>query len=157
MIVKLLVVQGRPKGKAIQFGHGEYVFGRGAECHVRPNSEWVSRQHCLLRVTPEAAILRDLASRNGTLVNGTLLVDDRRLNDGDLVQVGPLVFEVKLEPGAMMGRPSKANSAFVPGEGLVPKALALHGEDEPAPTEPTSSDPLRPTVPMPKSPPTKGT
>jgi pSer/pThr/pTyr-binding forkhead associated (FHA) protein len=97
MKVKLRIVQGRPEGKNMLFPHGEYVFGRGAECHVRPNSDWVSRQHCLLRVTTEGAFLRDLGSRNGTLINGTRLVDEVALKHGDQVQIGPLVFEVVLE------------------------------------------------------------
>src|SRR6201993_772373 len=70
MKVKLLVVHGRPLGKALLFPSGEFVFGRGEECHVRPNSDWVSRQHCLLRVAEDGVHLRDLGSRNGTLVNG---------------------------------------------------------------------------------------
>jgi pSer/pThr/pTyr-binding forkhead associated (FHA) protein len=97
MKVKLRIVQGRPEGKSMLFPRGEYVFGRGTECHVRPNSDWVSRQHCLLRITAEGAFLRDLGSRNGTLINGTRLVEECRLIHGDQVQVGPLVFEVVLE------------------------------------------------------------
>jgi pSer/pThr/pTyr-binding forkhead associated (FHA) protein len=97
MKVKLRIVQGRPQGKSMLFPRGEYVFGRGDECHVRPNSDCVSRQHCLLRVTAEGAFLRDLGSRNGTLVNGARLLDERPLRHGDQVQVGPLVFEVILE------------------------------------------------------------
>ena len=97
MNVKLLVVHGRPKGKALRFPHGEFVFGRGHECHIQPNSEWVSRQHCLLRVTENAVHLRDLGSTNGTLVNGRLVVHEQPLYHGDLLQVGPLVFEVVVE------------------------------------------------------------
>jgi pSer/pThr/pTyr-binding forkhead associated (FHA) protein len=97
MTVKLLVVQGRPYGKTLLFPSGEYYFGRGPECQVRPESEWVSRQHCLLRVTADAVFVRDLGSRNGTLVNGTLVQSERQLLHGDQVQIGPLVFEVQLE------------------------------------------------------------
>jgi pSer/pThr/pTyr-binding forkhead associated (FHA) protein len=100
MTVKLLVVQGRPYGKTLLFPSGEYYFGRGPECQVRPESEWVSRQHCLLRVTADAVFVRDLASRNGTLVNGTLVESERQLLHGDQVQIGPLVFEVQLEAKA---------------------------------------------------------
>jgi pSer/pThr/pTyr-binding forkhead associated (FHA) protein len=99
MNVKLRIVQGRPQGKSMVFPQGEYVFGRGAECHVRPNSDWVSRQHCLLRITAEGAFLRDLGSRNGTLINGARFTEERQLQHGDQVQVGPLVFEVLLEEG----------------------------------------------------------
>lgn len=106
MNVKMLVVQGRPAGKSLQFPAGEYYFGRGAECHVRPNSEWVSRQHCLLRVTETAVFLRDLGSCNGTLVNGELLHEERRLRHGDQVQLGPLVFELQLESSEAPAVPS---------------------------------------------------
>ena len=98
MNVTLLVVQGRPSGKKLIFPRGEYYFGRGAECHVRPDSEWVSRQHCLLRVTADGAWVQDLGSRNGTLVNGELVSGERRLWPGDHLQIGPLVFEVSLGP-----------------------------------------------------------
>src|SRR5262245_20079379 len=100
MNMKLLVVQGRPRGKVLRFPFGEFLIGRGAECHIRPNSDWVSRQHCLLRVTPDGVFIRDLGSRNGTLVNGLRVVEERRLENGDQLQVGPLVFEVRVEPFA---------------------------------------------------------
>jgi predicted component of type VI protein secretion system len=109
MTIKLRIVQGRPAGKSMLFPRGEYVFGRGTECHVRPNSDWVSRQHCLLRVTAEGVFLRDLGSRNGTLINGTRLLDERRLCHGDQVQIGPLVFEALLEepiPGPVPAAPA---------------------------------------------------
>src|SRR5947209_7580247 len=97
LIVKLLVVQGRPAGKALVFPRGDYYFGRGAECQVRPESEWVSRQHCRVRVTANTVSIRDLGSRNGTLVNGLLVENEQQLHPGDQVQVGPLVFEVQFE------------------------------------------------------------
>jgi len=74
MNVKLFVVHGRPQGKSFLFPPGEFLFGRGSECHIQPNSDWVSRQHCLLRVGPEGVSVRDLGSRNGTLVNGQRVV-----------------------------------------------------------------------------------
>ena len=144
MIVKFLVVQGRPKDKVIKFGNGEFLFGRGAECHVRPNSEWVSRQHCLLRVTPDAVFLRDLASRNGTHVNGALVVEDRLLAHGDLVQVGPLVFEIQLE-SVLPVKSTTVLSASDP----VAQPVSLHGEEElpvlpDAPSDGTDSHPTLP-------------
>ncbi|MGL4553349.1 MAG: FHA domain-containing protein, partial [Gemmataceae bacterium] len=95
MILKLVVIQGRPPGKQLFFGPGEYYLGRGPECQVRFNTDWISRQHCLLRVEPGQVLLRDL-SRNGTLVNGTLIAGDQLLKSGDQVQIGPVVFQVEL-------------------------------------------------------------
>jgi len=106
MVIRLRLVQGRPQGQQLLFESGEYLFGRGAECHVRPNCEWVSREHCLLRVTPDAALLRDLGSRNGTLVNGVRIVEEHNLAHGDLVVVGPLVFEVQFDPPPRPGEVS---------------------------------------------------
>jgi len=97
MTVKLCVIKGRPAGKSLAFPAGEYFIGRGAECHVRPDSDWVSRQHCRLRVTGDNAFLKDLGSRNGTLVNGVLIGREQQLKDGDEVQLGPLVFRVQFD------------------------------------------------------------
>jgi pSer/pThr/pTyr-binding forkhead associated (FHA) protein len=138
MNVTLLVVQGRPFGKRLTFPPGEYYFGRGSECHVRPNSDWVSREHCLLRVADDAAFLRDLASRNGTLVNGQLLDGDRRLIDGDLVQLGPLVFEVLLGTGA-----ASSSSAVRPG--AAPEIKPADEQDSVLqPGDPTDNHPTLP-------------
>jgi pSer/pThr/pTyr-binding forkhead associated (FHA) protein len=97
MQVKLIVVRGQPQGKCLVFPPGDFVIGRGEECHVRPNSSWVSRQHCILQVSSFGVVLRDLGSTNGTLVNGTRVVGESPLAEGDEVQVGPLVFEVSVE------------------------------------------------------------
>jgi pSer/pThr/pTyr-binding forkhead associated (FHA) protein len=97
MQVQLRVIQGKPRGHALRFPQGEFVFGRGPECHVRPNSELVSRQHCLLRVTATDVHVRDLGSTNGTLVNGTRVVEERPLVDGDVLQLGPLVLQLVLD------------------------------------------------------------
>jgi pSer/pThr/pTyr-binding forkhead associated (FHA) protein len=139
MNVTLLVAQGRPLGKRLTFPPGEYYFGRGSECHVRPNSDWVSRQHCLLRVDTEGAYLRDLASRNGTLVNGVLLDGERRLGDGDMVQLGPLVFEVMLDTAK--ASPSSEVRVGAPREIRPPDSddIGLG-----APSEPTDSQPTLP-------------
>ena len=71
------------------------MFGRGPECHIRPNSELVSRQHCLLKVQLNGHMsIRDLGSANGTLVNGARLIGERILEDGDTLQVGQVVLQV---------------------------------------------------------------
>jgi predicted component of type VI protein secretion system len=114
MNLKLLVVQGKPAGKTLLFGPGDYYLGRGPECNIRFNSDWVSRQHCLLRVQGDGAVLRDLGSRNGTLVNGQLLSGDHRLASGELIQIGQVVFEVSLA-GPAAGMPT-----VQPGEIIRP-------------------------------------
>jgi pSer/pThr/pTyr-binding forkhead associated (FHA) protein len=96
MTISLRVVDGRPHGSRFTFSDGQYLIGRGEECYVRPNSEWVSRQHCLLDVTRFGATIRDLGSRTGTLVNGNRLMGERLLKTGDVVEVGPMVFAIEV-------------------------------------------------------------
>jgi pSer/pThr/pTyr-binding forkhead associated (FHA) protein len=129
MTVKMLVVQGRPTGKTLVFPDGVYYIGRGTECHIRPNSEWVSRQHCLLRVAGHVVTIRDLGSRNGTLVNGVLLEREQMLDSGDQIQVGPLVFELRLDESSS----TRSASHAVPGGPTNPIAsdgTRPEGEDE---------------------------
>jgi pSer/pThr/pTyr-binding forkhead associated (FHA) protein len=125
MRVKLLVVHGRPQGKALLFPRGEFVFGRGVECHIRSNSDWVSRQHCLLRVGADGVHLRDLGSRNGTLVNGARVQGKCPLRHGDKLQVGALVFQLELDeadPSAETMQPPPIAAASKP----MPDTLEMH-------------------------------
>ena len=70
MKIQLIVVQGKPEGKVIPLTGPVFKIGRGEGCHLRPNSELVSREHAEFRVVDEEVTVRDLGSRNGTLVNG---------------------------------------------------------------------------------------
>jgi pSer/pThr/pTyr-binding forkhead associated (FHA) protein len=94
MKLRMKVVKGKPQGHCLTFPNGEFMFGRGPECDIRPNSDLVSRQHCILQITDETALIRDLGSRNGTLVNGQIVLGEFRLSHGDTLQLGPLVLEV---------------------------------------------------------------
>jgi pSer/pThr/pTyr-binding forkhead associated (FHA) protein len=104
MKFKLLVVHGEPRGKCLLFPSGEYMIGRGEECHIRLNCDWISRQHCMLNVSRNEVHIRDLGSTNGTLVNGHRLLGERSLVDGDMLQLGPLVFEARLEESILVSR-----------------------------------------------------
>lgn len=111
MKIKMMVVKGKPKGKCLTFPKGEFLIGRGEECHVRPESPWVSRQHCLLQIGDSGSVIRDLGSRNGTLINGKRVSGVLPLTLGDKVQIGPLVLEVvEIEPPSTPLQPVTAMS-----------------------------------------------
>jgi predicted component of type VI protein secretion system len=97
MAVKLKVVQGKPDGPCLNFPDGDYLIGRGPECHVRHQSELISRRHCLLRVRGLSVHVRDLGSTNGTLLNGWPIAGERAMSQGEILQIGPLVLELLLE------------------------------------------------------------
>jgi predicted component of type VI protein secretion system len=115
MKVELIVVRGRPEGKVIPLSGTQFKIGRGETCHLRPNSEQVSREHAEFSVTADGVSVRDLGSRNGTLVNGKAVTTIAApLKDRDLVQVGPLTFAVSIQDApvaAMAAAPLPAGKA----------------------------------------------
>ena len=110
--VLLIVVQGKPEGKSIPVTTPLFVIGRGEECHLRPNSDEVSRRHAEITVKDEGVSVRDLGSRNGTRVNGKLLKGPHTLKSGELLQVGPLTFAVAIPEAANASAPPDASSSF---------------------------------------------
>jgi pSer/pThr/pTyr-binding forkhead associated (FHA) protein len=118
--VNLIVVSGKPEGKVIPLALPVFRIGRDETCHLRPNSVEVSRQHTELTVTDTAVLVRDLGSRNGTLVNGTLLNGTHRLRSGELLKVGPLTFAVSIQETAESA--ATLNNWNAPA---MPKAAAL--------------------------------
>jgi len=97
MKVQLIVVQGKPEGKMIPLQLPVFKIGRGETCNLRPNSEEVSREHAEFAVTADSVSVRDLGSRNGTLVNGKRLTEPYKLKDSDLIQIGPLTFAISIQ------------------------------------------------------------
>jgi pSer/pThr/pTyr-binding forkhead associated (FHA) protein len=108
MKAQLVVVRGKPEGKVIPLASPTFKIGRGETCHLRPSSEQVSREHAEFTITAEGLMVRDLGSRNGTLVNGkALTAEPCSLKDRDLVQVGPLTFAVSIvEAAATAAKPA---------------------------------------------------
>jgi predicted component of type VI protein secretion system len=111
MKVQLIVVQGKPEGKVIPLVGPKFKIGRGETCHLRPNSEQVSREHAEFTLTADTVTVRDLGSRNGTLVNGKALTEPYQLKDRDLVQVGPLTFAVSIQGAPAAAKPAAAAPA----------------------------------------------
>jgi hypothetical protein len=110
MKVQLIVVQGKPEGKVIPLVGSIFKIGRGETCHLRPNSELVSREHAQFNISDDVVSVEDLGSRNGTLVNGKAITEACPLKDQDLVQVGPLTFAMSIK-----GAPAAAGAVAAKG------------------------------------------
>ena len=82
--------------------------GRASDCEVRASAmdTVVSSHHAVVSLTPRGYVIQDLASRNGTMVNGQP-IERAPLAGGDSVQLGyggPLVrFDVVTEPERARG------------------------------------------------------
>ena len=89
---RLLVIAGPSKDSTIPLPDGEATLGRDPTNAVAVADASVSRKHCLLRREEDGRFqIKDLDSRNGTLVNG-LAVKEQWLRHGDEIATGDSVF-----------------------------------------------------------------
>lgn len=135
MRVKLTVSRGSNAGKAFDVNVPQFVIGRAKGCQLRPQSDAISRQHCVICVTEDTATIRDLGSRNGTIVNGEKTKGKHTLTDGDELRVGPLHLTVSLSAAEEKSKPSGSETIVASNDETqnVKPAIA----DAPAPTPTT--------------------
>ena len=94
---RLLVIAGPAKESTIPLPEGEATLGRDPANAVAVADASVSRKHCLLRREEDGRFqIKDLDSRNGTLVNGRA-VKEQWLRHGDEIATGDSVFLFLLE------------------------------------------------------------
>jgi predicted component of type VI protein secretion system len=125
--VELRVLEGRQQGKAIPLHVRQFLIGREQDCHLRPNSDLVSRHHCVFTLDDFALRLRDLGSTNGTFVNGQRIQGQVVLKPGDHVSVGKLSFEIVVKEPAQVatavaakgGGPAAAASSAPPHDPAI--------------------------------------
>jgi len=97
MPILLTVISEANRGRQIPITVAEFKIGRDPSCHLRPASNDISRVHCAIVHKHDRVFLRDYGSSNGTVLNRRMLVHgELQLEDGDLIEVGPLAFRVSL-------------------------------------------------------------
>ncbi|MEQ8209520.1 MAG: FHA domain-containing protein [Lacipirellulaceae bacterium] len=99
MEVTLKVLAGAKKGAKIVVKKSEFTIGRSQECHLCVGSTSISRKHCMISRGENRVTVKDLGSRNGTLVNGQKTEGEVELKAGDELVVGPLKFQVRISSG----------------------------------------------------------
>ena len=93
---RLVVIAGPSKDSTIPLPEGEATIGRDPTSAVAVIDPSVSRKHCVLRHEDGRFQIKDLESRNGTLVNG-VAVKEHWLRHGDEIATGDSVFLFLLE------------------------------------------------------------
>src|SRR6266576_3095654 len=87
MKLKLIVLAGAKEGLEIPLKKDKFLIGRAKECALRAGSEAISRRHCAIIRRESGYTVRDLGSRNGTLVNDEKISSEVPLKDvGDVVE-----------------------------------------------------------------------
>lgn len=97
MQVVLKVVGGKNDGREIAISVPRFIIGRGETAHLRPASDLVSREHCAIEVGDGKVTVIDLASRNGTFVNGKQLEQAHIGRPGDSIRIGRLQFQLLID------------------------------------------------------------
>jgi len=97
---ELHVIGGKHAGQVIPLNRPKFLIGREQDCQLRPNSELVSRHHCVFTVDDFSVRVRDLGSTNGTLVNDERIQKEVVLQPDDRVLVGSLEFSVRINEAA---------------------------------------------------------
>ena len=78
----------------VELEPGPSQAGRGPGSAIKVRSSEVSSRHARFLRLGDAVFVEDLGSTNGTRLNGTPVVGQTRVREGDLVQMGNVAFAV---------------------------------------------------------------
>ena len=137
---KLLVTDGNAKGREIVIGSGEFLVGRLADTddgRLADDLE-LSRRHARIMRTLDGGIeIEDLGSTNGTYVNDQKVTTRRRLEPGDVIEVGQTRLSV-LDAAGRSAQPTQFGRVRPASRGR-PRARRSSRRSPPAP-RPTPGD-----------------
>ncbi len=146
---RLIVRKGPLPGKVYDLAKSVIVAGREVKNDIVINDSEISRQHVRLTEQPGGWQVEDLASTNGTFVNGERLTGPRLLKPGDVLGLGETVqleyaAVVEAAERTMMAAPVEPPLAEAPAPGLFSLPVSEpppSSAPSPAPESPASSPP----------------
>lgn len=92
----LHVVRGPQTGVSFHLADASLSIGRSPQCDVFLNDMTVSRSHACVEPAEGGYVIRDANSFNGVWVNNAS-IDERRLENGDVIQIGAFCLVYKEE------------------------------------------------------------
>jgi hypothetical protein len=110
--VWLTVVSGNDRGKRVPITGDRFVVGRDPSCDLVLADPRVSRRHASVDAIDDRVVLRNLASGNGTFVDGRLIDAPLVLQGDERIAVGDTVLLASVD-----GSPAGADSPEGPGAG----------------------------------------
>jgi predicted component of type VI protein secretion system len=153
MDARLRILSGPHAGETIEIRRGKLLIGREEDCQLRPDSEFVSRHHCVLLLDDYTLRIRDLGSKNGTFVNGRRIgTSETILLHDDMISIGEMIGQIDLNqvPADLLsGMPTAAGSGTAAGQGTGFFDGDTVQTESPIPLSDTTS---RPTISLPSVP-----
>jgi len=92
-----LLIRSEGDGEVVHVLNRKTSIGRTPENDIQIDTKFVSRHHAVILAGPTQAIIEDLNSTNGVLVNGRRITR-QTLKDGDVVLVGKAQFRFAVRP-----------------------------------------------------------
>ena len=96
MDVKLVMFTEKGERKDFPLLASGLQVGRHEQCALRIPLPEVSRRHAEIQIVKGSVVVKDLGSANGTFVNNKR-VDELKLNAGDHLVIGPVVFTLQID------------------------------------------------------------
>ena len=90
-----MISQGNQAGLAADLASGVIMIGRGADCQLILEDDYVSTRHARVVSTPNGIYVEDLGSTNGTYVNGQRITAPTTITLADTVRIGKTILRLE--------------------------------------------------------------
>lgn len=125
-VAKLIVQEGLGRiGQEFLLRDDVTTLGRAISCQVVIDHDFASRRHAQIFRRDELYWLRDLGSKNGTLLDNEPVTTEAPLADGAEIRIGPVVLRF-VDPAATRTQPG-LTAALLQVE-TVAREVWLHGQ-----------------------------
>jgi pSer/pThr/pTyr-binding forkhead associated (FHA) protein len=90
-----MISQGNQAGLSADLANGVIMIGRGADCQLILEDDYVSTRHARVVSTPDGIYLEDLGSTNGSYVNGQRITAPTTITMADTVRIGKTILKLE--------------------------------------------------------------
>jgi pSer/pThr/pTyr-binding forkhead associated (FHA) protein len=91
----LTISQGNQAGQTADLANGMIMIGRGADCQLILDDDYVSTRHARVVGAPNGIYIEDLGSTNGTYVNGQRITAPTTITLADTVRIGKTMLRLE--------------------------------------------------------------